>query len=167
MKQAVKAARAQGAKIASRVVDVDLGDQWASKVALLDDAIDAILKDEKEEKLLSQSDMSIRKGENIIKYDEEIHARPKRTWFETEKEKLKAKKAGKEELNGQVGLRQSKSSGKLSRKDKKGLDDKRERLEGRLWKKGKGDGSKAKSKHNSEKGAMKAKVKPRFKPGRK
>lgn len=139
------------------------------KVASMEAEVDAILKEEKEEKLLSQSDMSIRKGENIIKFDEEIHARPKRTWFETEKDKLQAKKAGKEELNGRVGLGKGRSKGKLSGKEKKGLDDKRQRVEGRTWKKGKEDVGKrkGKSKPGGAKGDHRSKGRMRAKPGKK
>ena len=121
------------------MIEPTVADEWAAKVTALDEEVEAILKDEKEEKLLSQTDMVIRKGENIMDHEDEIHARPKRTWFESEKEKLKAKKAGQEELNGRVGLGR-KVGGKLSNKEKKALDDKRERKgDGRAWKKGKGD----------------------------
>ena len=73
----------------------------------------------------------------MMTHESEIKSRPKRTWFESEKEKQIAKKSGKVELNGAVGLGR-KQVGKLSGKDKKMLDDRRERKEGRMWKKGKG-----------------------------
>lgn len=73
-----------------------------------------------------------------MKHESEIKSRPKRTWFESEKEKQIAKKSGHVELNGAVGLGRKKA-GKLSGKDKKMLDDRRERKEGRMWKKGKED----------------------------
>ena len=73
-------------------------------------------------------------------HEAEIKSRPKRTWFESEKEKLVAKKKGMVELNGAVGLGKKIVGGKLSHKDKKRLDDGRERKEGRVWKKGKGEG---------------------------
>ena len=146
VKQAVRAAKLQGAKIASRIIDPPSADSWASKITEMEEKIKAILIDEKEEKLLNQTDLTIRKGENLMKYEDEIKSRPKRTWFESEKEKLKAKKAGIEELNGRIGLAKSGPKGKLSRKEKKGLDDKRERKEGKMWKKGKGDAAQGKMK---------------------
>ena len=81
--------------------------------------------------------MQVRKSENIFAHEDEIKSRPKRTWFESEREKVLAKKKGQVELNG-AGLK-GKEGGKLSHKDKKRLDDGRERKEGKLWKKGKGD----------------------------
>ena len=73
--------------------------------------------------------MQVRKGENIITHESEIKSRPKRTWFESEKEKLVAKKKGMVELNGAVGLAKKAPGGKLSGKDRKRLDDGRERME--------------------------------------
>ena len=138
VKQAVKSGKAQGAKILSRVVEAGLADEWAKKVEDLEDEVEAIMKEEKEEKALAGAEMTLRKGENIMAHESEIKSRPKRTWFESEKEKQIAKKSGQAELNGAVGLG-NKKAGKLSGKDKKMLDDRRERKEGRVWKKGKAD----------------------------
>ncbi|KAK4696484.1 ATP-dependent RNA helicase DDX27, partial [Lecanoromycetidae sp. Uapishka_2] len=134
VKQAVKSGKAQGAKIVSRVVETSLADAWAAKVSALDEEVEEILKDEQEEKALAGAEMHVRKGENIITHEDEIKSRPKRTWFESEKEKVLAKKKGQAELNGAVGLGKAKAGGKLSHKDKKRLDDGRERKEGRVWK---------------------------------
>lgn len=153
VKQAVKSGKAQGAKIVSRVVETGLADEWARKVDDLSEEVEEILKEEKEEKALSGAEMHVRKGENIMTHEDEIKSRPKRTWFESEKEKVLAKKKGQAELNGAVGLGKAKIAGKLSHKDKKRLDDGRERKEGRAWKKGKGDGK------VSSKGRGKAKAK--------
>ena len=142
VKAAVKTGRAQGAKIVSRVIEPQVADAWQEKANALESEVEDILREEKEERLLEQQDMQLRKGENLIEHEVEIHARPKRTWFESEKEKLKAKRAGRMELNGEVGggAGKRKKGGKLSRKDKKALDSKRERHEGRQWKKGNADG---------------------------
>jgi ATP-dependent RNA helicase DDX27 len=35
--------------------------------------------------------MEIKKGQNLVEHEAEIFARPARTWFQTEKEKLAAK----------------------------------------------------------------------------
>ena len=138
VKQAVKSGKAQGAKIVSRVVEAGLADDCARKAEALEGEVEAILKEEKEEKALAGAEMHLRKGENMVEHESEIKSRPKRTWFESEKEKQVAKKSGQAELNGAVGLGKKKA-GKLSGKDKKMLDDRRERKEGRVWKKGKGD----------------------------
>lgn len=138
VKQAVKSGKAQGAKIVSRTVDARLADECAKKAEGLESELEAILKDEREEKALAGAETQLRKGENIIEHESEIKSRPKRTWFESEREKQIAKKNGQAELNGAVGMG-NKKVGKLSGKDKKMLDDRRERKEGRVWKKGKRD----------------------------
>ena len=76
------------------------------------------------------------RGENRIVFEDEIKARPKRTWFESEMQKKEAREVGARELNG-PGNGKGKGKGKLSAKAKKKLDDHRERVEGRIWKKGK------------------------------
>ncbi|KAL4956786.1 P-loop containing nucleoside triphosphate hydrolase protein [Aspergillus filifer] len=130
VKAAVKAGKTQGAKIVSRVVEPAVADEWAAKAKELEEEIDAVLEEEKVEKQLAQAEMQVTKGENLIKHEAEIKSRPKRTWFETEREKKVAKKNGATELNG--GKREKV---KLSNKDKKKLDDARMRQEEGLGRK--------------------------------
>ncbi|ESZ93005.1 hypothetical protein SBOR_6626 [Sclerotinia borealis F-4128] len=133
VKAAVKSSRTQGAKVVSRVIEASEADSWSEKVDEMAEEIEEVLREEKEDKVLAQAEMEVRKGQNFMDHEAEIKGRPKRTWFESEKEKLAAKKLGVEELNGVVG---GNKKGKLSNKDKKKLDDKGERIEGRVWKKG-------------------------------
>ena len=134
VKEIVKAAKAQNAKVVSRTVDAEIVDALHSELEALEPEMDAILKDEKAERALQGVEMQIQKGDNLMKHEGEIKARPKRTWFESEREKVVAKKKGFEELNGVGG--KEKKKGRLSGKDRKRLDDGRERREGKVWKKG-------------------------------
>ncbi|MCJ1439487.1 nucleolar DEAD-box protein required for synthesis of 60S ribosomal subunit [Xylographa pallens] len=157
VKQAVRSGKAQGAKIVSRVVEGELADAWAERINGMEAEVDALLEEEKEEKLVGKGEMELRKGENMIQFGGEIMARPKRTWFESEQEKRAAKGVGRKELNGE-GAKAGRKEGKLSGKDKKRLDDRRERVEGKVWKKGKeergvsGKNEKGKGKEKSGKG---------------
>ena len=153
VKQAVKAGKAQGAKIVSRIVEPALADAWVAKIKTLEPEVEEILAEEKEEKQLGHVEMELKKGENMMEHEGEIMSRPRRTWFESEREKKAAKGVGKAELNGK------KKEGKLSGKDKKRLDDHRERLEGKVWKKGRAERGKGASK-------AKDKGKGKGKPGR-
>ena len=136
VKQAVKAGKAQGAKIVSRVIEMAIADEWAQKAEDLADEVEEVLQEEKTEKQLAQAEMQVNKGENLMKYGHEIMARPKRTWFETETQKRAARKLGRAELNGP----DAKEKAKLSNKDKKRLDDAKMRHEGNIgWKKGKSE----------------------------
>ncbi|KAK4155177.1 hypothetical protein C8A00DRAFT_42145 [Chaetomidium leptoderma] len=136
VKSAVRAGKAQGAKIISRVIDVADADKWQDEVDEMDDEIDEILREEKEEKQLAQFEMQVKKGENMIKHEEEINSRPRRTWFETQQDKKAAKELGRSELNGVRDAMKKKGAGRLSNKDKKKLDSKAERSDSRSWKKG-------------------------------
>ena len=144
VKAAVRAGRAQGAHIVSRVVDPAAADGWAAKIEALSDEVEAVLEEEREQKLLGQAEVQVRRAENRVLHEEEILARPRRTWFESEREKRVARGVGRVELNGGEGGRGKGKGegkgGKLSGKDRKRLDLRREREEGKVWKKGKGDG---------------------------
>lgn len=138
VKAAVKSGRTQGAKIVSRVIDAAEADEWAAQVENMQDEIEEILIEEKEDKQLAQAEMEVRRGENIIVHENEIKGRPRRTWFESEQDKRAAKKVGRAELNGVENVIKKKG-GRLSNKDKKKLDDRDVRLEGKVWKKGRAE----------------------------
>lgn len=135
----MKAARAQGAKIASRTVPTDKAEEWAERLKGLEDEVEEVLREEKEERVMAQAEMQVRKGDNLIKYEDEIMSRPKRTWFESEKEKRVAKEKGRVELNGVETGKKKKEKRKLSNKEKKALNDHDERVEGKMWKKGRAE----------------------------
>ncbi|OKL55949.1 ATP-dependent RNA helicase DRS1 [Talaromyces atroroseus] len=139
VRAAVKAGKTQGAKIVSRVIEAEITDKLAAEIEDMNDELDAILREEKEEKELAQVEMQTSKGENLLKHQGEIMSRPKRTWFESEKDKQDAQKRGLLELNGPSASESKKEKRKLSGKEKKRLDDTRDRKEGRMWKKGKQD----------------------------
>lgn len=157
VKAAVKSGRAQGAKIVSRVVEAAEADKWADKVAAMKEEIEEILDEEQEDKQLAQAEMQVRRGENIIAHEDEIKGRPKRTWFESEQDKRDAKKTGRAELNGVESILKKKP-GKLSNKDKKKLDDRDTRTEGKVWKKGRAE--------REGKGALLEKGKKKVKGGK-
>ncbi|KAJ2974321.1 hypothetical protein NUW58_g8693 [Xylaria curta] len=141
VKAVVKAGKVQGAKISSLIIEPADADEWQARIDGLEDEIIAIAHEEKEERQLAQAEMQIRKGENMVRHEDEIKARPKRTWFETQADKKAAKEAGRTELNGLRDALKKKGGGKLSGKDKKRLDARAARKEdaeggGRMWKKG-------------------------------
>lgn len=149
VKAAVKSARSQGAKVASRVLEQSVVGEIKDKLETLTDEVDAVLKEEKQEKQLTQMESEVQRGENLVKYQDEIMSRPKRTWFESEKEKRANKDRAKAEVNGVTFKGEKK---KLSNKDKKRLDLHRAQKEARSWKKGKTDAT-----HTSKKGGAKKK----------
>jgi ATP-dependent RNA helicase DDX27 len=140
VRAAVKAARAQGAKVVSRTVPLDAVHAWSKRLQELEDAVEGVLEEEREERAFQTAERDIAKHENIEKHKAEILSRPKRTWFETEKEKKESKLRGMRELNGvdingaaaraTEGKGMKKEKKKLSNKQKKKLEAKDERKKG-------------------------------------
>ncbi|KAK4996993.1 nucleolar DEAD-box protein required for synthesis of 60S ribosomal subunit [Elasticomyces elasticus] len=136
VKAAVKAGKAQGAVIKQRTVSPSDMDIWQEKTDGLEEEIEAVLREEKEEKLLAQTEMQVQRSTNIMEHEAEIKARPKKTWFESEKDKQTAKSKGRVELNGPDVVAAKEKKKKLSGKEKKKLLDRDDRVGGRQWKKG-------------------------------
>ncbi|KAF1995698.1 DEAD-domain-containing protein [Amniculicola lignicola CBS 123094] len=169
VKAAVKAARDQGAKVVSRQVPAEEMDRWLKKLKGLEDEIEEVLKEEKEERAMSITERDLKRGENLIRHEDEIKARPRRTWFESEGEKEAAKKKGAEVLNGPLSEEKKaelKKKGKLSGKDRKKLEIRDVRTEGKVWKKGKEERGKN-AKPSKGKGEAKKKVEGGKKPAMK
>ncbi|KAF2650632.1 DEAD-domain-containing protein [Lophiostoma macrostomum CBS 122681] len=165
VKAAVKAARAQGAKVASRQIPQEEVERWTRKLKEMEGDIELVLQEEKEERAMSITERDLKRGENLIVHENEIKARPKRTWFESEKDKQAAKGKGAAQLNGLQDGATKKKGKKLSGKDRKRLELGDVRREGKVWKKGKGERgsdlpkgankSKAKASHASKAGKTK------------
>ncbi|KJZ76493.1 ATP-dependent RNA helicase DRS1 [Hirsutella minnesotensis 3608] len=141
VKAAVKSGKEHGAKIAPCKIPLEEANKWQERIDEMDEEIKEVIQEEKEERQLAQAEMQVKKGENLLEHEAEIKSRPKRTWFETQDDKAKAKRAGRDELNGMREAMKKKTGGKLSNKDRKRLDDKALRSEGGLWRKGKTEGA--------------------------
>nr|ODN99934.1 ATP-dependent RNA helicase DRS1 [Cryptococcus depauperatus CBS 7855] len=94
LKAAIKQSEAE--EIRHRIIPGDAVHAMADRLEGFKEEIQEVLKEEKEEKLMRQADMEIKKGQNMVEHEAEIFARPARTWFQTAKEKQAAKHAGKE-----------------------------------------------------------------------
>ena len=93
-------------KVRHRVISADAVAKWKETLDGLKDEVEAVLKEEKEEKAASgsspvmndtngtlqmrQAEMELRKGQNMIDHEKEIYSRPARTWFQSSKDKQKA-----------------------------------------------------------------------------
>ncbi|KAF2492252.1 DEAD-domain-containing protein [Lophium mytilinum] len=133
VKAAVKSARTQGAKVVSRQIPNDDAEAWVEKLKKMETEIEEVLKEEKEERVLSITERELKRGENLVHHEGEILARPRRTWFENEKDKKASREKGAVELNGDS---RKKAKKKLSGKDRKKLELNDVRKEGGVWKKG-------------------------------
>lgn len=129
VKAAVKSSNTLKSKVQSRVLDAAVIDKMHKRLEAFDTEIEEIMKDEAQERQLRTAEMELRKGENSIKYQEEIKGRPKRTWFATADDKAQARRKGSERLNPGKTKGQKAAPKPITNKDKKRLDDKRERRE--------------------------------------
>lgn len=137
VKAAVKSGKAQGAQIRQRTVDPSDVDEWHQRVEGLAQDVEDVLREEKEEKVLQQVNRDLTKADNIVKYADEIKARPRKTWFESEKDKEASREKGRAVLNGPAAEKPKPKKGKLSNKEKKKLEDRDDRQAGMEWKKSK------------------------------
>jgi ATP-dependent RNA helicase DDX27 len=125
----------------------------------MESEIEEVLEEEKEERAMSVTERDLKRGENLIVHEDEIKARPRRTWFESEREKLAEKEKGAAALNGPAGGAGKGKKKKLSGKDKKKLEAKDARTEGKQWKKGKADRGLSTGKAKEKQAKMKNKSK--------
>ncbi|KAI6132816.1 DEAD-domain-containing protein [Pisolithus croceorrhizus] len=86
--------------IRHRIVPSEILRKWVGKVGELKDEVMAVLQEEKEEKRLRQAEMELKKGQNMLEHEAEIFSRPRRTWFQTEKDKARAAAADKQQHVG-------------------------------------------------------------------
>ena len=64
------------------------------KIKDLEGEIEEVLAEEKEERAMSITERDLKRGENLIQHEDEIKARPRRTWFESEKDKMAERERG-------------------------------------------------------------------------
>lgn len=134
------------------------------KLRDLEDEIEEVLKEEKEERALSITERDLKRGENLILHEDEIKARPRREWFESEKQKMEQRQKGGAALNKSDSGAVKEKKKKLSNKDKKKLEAGDLRRESKGWKKGKEDRglSTAKAKEKNAEAKKKSKKISKF-----
>ncbi|WWC65820.1 ATP-dependent RNA helicase DRS1 [Kwoniella dejecticola CBS 10117] len=115
LKAAIKQSEAD--QIRHRIIPPEAVSLMSDKLNEIKDEIQDVLREEKEEKLMRQADMELKKGQNMVEHHDEIHARPARTWFQSEKDKEKAKSASKEAYVGSFPT--ANANGKDPKKDGK------------------------------------------------
>ncbi|KAI5953113.1 DRS1 [Candida jiufengensis] len=79
----VKSAISNGKSVA-RKVDWNDVETINSRIENKESTIDEVLEEEKQAKEILRAEMQLNKAENLMKYEKEIHSRPKRTWFKNE-----------------------------------------------------------------------------------
>ncbi|KAJ2451829.1 nucleolar DEAD-box protein required for synthesis of 60S ribosomal subunit [Coemansia sp. RSA 2336] len=83
-------------KIKQRVVPSEVLVKYRAKIDEVAEQIKQIYSDERQEKMLQEAEMQVAKASNLIKHKSEIQSRPRRTWFQSSKERKQAKKTASE-----------------------------------------------------------------------
>ena len=106
-------------------------DEFQAKIEGMADQIKEVEYEEKAEKHLRRAEMEATKAENLMEHSKEIHARPAKTWFQSERDKKAHSKASLkaseredvDELEDVVAGRAGKAAGMVSgsRQSKKSL----------------------------------------------
>ncbi|CAH8316841.1 unnamed protein product [Eruca vesicaria subsp. sativa] len=96
-------AKKVGSKLKSRIIPEQSIVKWSQIIDEMEDQYSAVIRLEREERALRKAEMEFAKAENMIEHRDEIYARPKRTWFMTEKEKKLVAKAEKDSTGNPSG----------------------------------------------------------------
>uniref|UniRef100_A0A060T316 RNA helicase n=1 Tax=Blastobotrys adeninivorans TaxID=409370 RepID=A0A060T316_BLAAD len=140
----------KGNKIVGRNVDWTEVEKINSSIDDKSDTVQEILEEEKAQKQLVQAERDIKRGENLIKYEDEIKSRPKRTWFESEKDKKSESQLKKEKEQAKKRKKVQKEKEEMGRsykKTKKDRDENQVRRERRQPQKSKSAKSDKKAAH--------------------
>ena len=86
--------------IKRRVVPSDVIEAMRTRIEELEEDLDAVMEEEKVERELRKANMEEEKTRNMVEHEDEIQARPKKSWFQTKDEKRATR-----ELNPASGRR--------------------------------------------------------------
>ncbi|CAG8476426.1 12071_t:CDS:2 [Ambispora leptoticha] len=89
-------------QIKRRVVPIEVITKYIKKLSSLREKVAHVLMEEKQEKEVQRAEMEITKSENLLKHEKAIYSRPARTWFQTKKEKQRAKEVAQEKYKSNI-----------------------------------------------------------------
>ena len=89
----VKAVSKRGSKLVARSLPTHVVEEFHAKIEGMGEAIKEVDMEERAEKHLARAEMEAIKAENLMEHHKEIHSRPKRDWFQTERDKKIGRKA--------------------------------------------------------------------------
>eukprot|EP00850_Spirogloea_muscicola_P009958 SM000057S18388 [mRNA] locus=s57:291437:296607:+ [translate_table: standard] len=88
-------AKRAGRQLHSRVLAPAAIAKWQATIEAMEEDIAAILREEREEMALRKAEMEANKAQNMVEHEAEIYARPKKTWFQSNKERRATMTAAK------------------------------------------------------------------------
>ena len=89
----IKAVSKRGSKLVARSLPTHVVEDFHAKIEGMGEAIKEVEMEERAEKHLARAEMEAIKAENLMEHQKEIHSRPQKTWFQSEREKKLGQKA--------------------------------------------------------------------------
>lgn len=89
----IKAVSKRGSNMAARSLPPHVVEEYHAKVEAMAAQIKEVEYEERAEKHLRRAEMEATKAENLVTHSRDIHARPARTWFQSERDKKANAKA--------------------------------------------------------------------------
>lgn len=112
-------------QVKRRKIPEEVITEMTNKLESLEQTIQEILEEERTEKSIRIAEMEAKKTENMMLHEQEIHARPAKVWFMTEKEKKelteKTKSAGSNASEASISTASEKASKVEKKKSKQEL----------------------------------------------
>ncbi|KAJ2638921.1 nucleolar DEAD-box protein required for synthesis of 60S ribosomal subunit [Coemansia sp. RSA 1287] len=87
-------------KIKQRVVPIDVLNKYRAKVDEVAGQMQSVYADEKQDKMIQDAEMQVSKASNMLKHKAEIQNRPRKTWFQSTKDRKDSKKAASDKFMG-------------------------------------------------------------------
>jgi hypothetical protein len=87
-----------GGQVLNRTIPSAVVDLYIRKIAELEQTIANVYNEEKTKKRFEQAEREAEKAENLMLYENEINARPARTWYQSETQKKEIKDVSKQKV---------------------------------------------------------------------
>ncbi|KAH9307942.1 hypothetical protein KI387_035853, partial [Taxus chinensis] len=92
-------AKRAGSRLLSRVVAEQPIARWCQNIEEMEEHVAVIIQEEREERALRKAEMEANKAQNMMEHKDEIYSRPKRIWFESQRDKKILAKESKAPTN--------------------------------------------------------------------
>jgi ATP-dependent RNA helicase DDX27 len=120
----IKAVSKRGSKMAMRSLPPHVVEEYHAKIESMARQIKEVEYEERAEKHLNRAEMEATKAENLVEHSRDIHARPAKTWFQSERDKKAHAKASlkaseREDVDELEDVRQEERGPPGAKKNKK------------------------------------------------
>jgi superfamily II DNA/RNA helicase len=106
-----------GGQILTRSVAAAVIDGYIAKIQGMENEIESSMIKERQLQKIDEMTRDVEKVENLMTFQDEIKARPVRTWFQTETQKLSVREASREKVKEEEGIAKLGKDGYLRKRE--------------------------------------------------